>query len=511
MADEKPTTVAATEAPSAADEIQPPPALKKPSRDAVKEVEDKLRAEMQVIDDKIKVVSDKAKKLSQASAGKDDGVSEARSKLKELKGKRETLIAQRTAIYGARDAARETRDAKMSEMKDLKSQTKFKSTSEIDRKVKALETAQNTTSMTLAKEKETLKEIAELKKERAALAKTEAVAAELDGTKAAGVDNGAAIKDISEQLNKIKGEMDTLNEVMNKHYEKSKDSAYPALMKEKDALRAEKGEKQTKLQKLWDDFKEDNKVWKDNQAEWDKYKKVRAVAQAQEYEARKAEKAQKRAEELAKKTPYEEEMALCDYLVNYLSTTFLGSEDKAKADAAAAAAAAGAAAQLDGAFAGMTMLKSAKGGDQDYMAATGKKGPKKSGGKKAVAGTKRGKIVIFPETLESFGLLKMAPPTSVEGVADCVAALEAKKAAFAVMPRGQVVSIAELNLKFEEDADARPRYADDKAKPSGDGKPKAAAKGGSASGKKIDVTSTELFPSLGGPKKVAAAEEEEKK
>lgn len=39
----------------AADDIPPPPSLRKPSRDSVKEVEDKLRAEMQEVDDQIKV------------------------------------------------------------------------------------------------------------------------------------------------------------------------------------------------------------------------------------------------------------------------------------------------------------------------------------------------------------------------------------------------------------------------------------------------------------------------
>jgi len=165
-------------------------------------------------------------------------------------------MAQRTAIYGARDAARESRDAKMSEMKDLKSQTKYKSASEIDRKIKALETAQSTTSMTLSKEKETLKEIGELKKQRAVVAQTEAVAAELDGGKAGGAaDNGVAIKDLNEQLSAIKAEMDKHSAVLNKIAEKNKDSAFPALMKEKDELKAQKAEKVAASQKLWDDFK----------------------------------------------------------------------------------------------------------------------------------------------------------------------------------------------------------------------------------------------------------------
>ena len=431
-------------------------------------------------------------------------------------GKKETLMAQRTAIYGARDAARESRDAKMSEMKDLKSQTKYKSASEIDRKIKVLETAQSTTSMTLSKEKETLKEIGELKKQRAVVAQTEAVAAELDGGKAGGAaDNGVAIKDLNEQLSAIKAEMDKHSAVLNKIAEKNKDSAFPALMKEKDELKAQKAEKVAASQKLWDDFKEDNKVWKENQAAWDAYKKVRAAAASKEYEARKAEKAAARKAELDKKTPYEEEMALCDYLVDYLTKTFLAEGGGSKGPESNAA---GGASELTGEFAGMTLNKSSKGGDAAYMEPTSKKGPKKGNGKKAVAGTKRGKIVIFPETLESFGLLKMDPPLTVEAVAATVKDLTAKKEAFKTMPRGKIVSIAELNMKAEEEAEAarpaRRNYDDDSKKPEKFVAKETVQKSGPKGGgnqKKIDVTSTELFPSLGGAKKAAAGAEEEKK
>lgn len=45
-----------------------------------------------------------------------------------------------------------------------------------------------------------------------------------------------------------------------------------------------------------------------------------------------ATKAEREAD-LAKKTPYEEEMDLCDYLVNYLTTTYVAEEKKEEAAA----------------------------------------------------------------------------------------------------------------------------------------------------------------------------------
>ena len=59
---------------------------------------------------------------------------------------------------------------------------------------------------------------------------------------------------------------------------------------------------------------------------------MRAVKDKAEYEARKEAAKKAREEEMAKKTPYEEEMALCDYLVNYLTTTFLGTQCFSPAD-----------------------------------------------------------------------------------------------------------------------------------------------------------------------------------
>ena len=104
-------------------------------------------------------------------------------------------------------AARESRDAKMSEMKDLKSQTKFKSVGEIDGKIKALETKQSTTSLSLKVEKDLLKEVDDLKKQRKILAQHSALAEGLDGGAGKG-DYDAQIKDVNDKLTKVKTEME---------------------------------------------------------------------------------------------------------------------------------------------------------------------------------------------------------------------------------------------------------------------------------------------------------------
>lgn len=241
------------------------------------------------------------------------------------------------------------------------------------------------------------------------------------------------------------------------------------------------------------------------------------------YAAEAKARAEAAAAELAAKTPYEEEMLLCDYLANYLTTTFLNgakAEEDAKAVAAAAAAGGG---SISGEFAGMTSM-SKKGKDEPYMAATGKKGfkGKKGGGGGKKGGTKGGKIVMVPETFESFGLLKMEPPTTIDKVAAAVEALKKKKAEFEVMPRGQIKSIAEINHELSLKADsAKPRREDREGGKGGAGKGGAGkggaggaggAKGAKGSGgggkqgggKGPNVDSKSDFPALGGGKPPAA-------
>ena len=82
-----PAADAAADAAAEEKELVQPPALKRPSRDAVKEKETGIKADISAIDKKMKQVTDKLKSLSGA-ANKDDGLGETRSKLKALKVRR---------------------------------------------------------------------------------------------------------------------------------------------------------------------------------------------------------------------------------------------------------------------------------------------------------------------------------------------------------------------------------------------------------------------------------------
>lgn len=477
------------------DELKEPQRISKPVRDRVLEAEAEIKKDIAVIDTKIAAITKKTKAESDARSGQNDGAGQARSEMKRLKQAKEVLLRERQEIYSSRESAKANLDAKMNERRDLKAQTKFKSVDEIDKRIAELDQLQHTTSMPLKEEKKILKEIDELKKSKKLVAQFSAVGNSIDDQRRSAEDYQAQIAAKNAQLESIKKEMDVHGEVLSKINDKKKDSAIPGLLKEKDALRAEKKIKQDEIQALWDEFKAANQKWKDNQNEWKAYKLARDKAFDAERQRRREEYKAARDAELAAKTPYEEEMALCDYLVNYLTTSFLGKEKEVVESKEVKTS-------YDG-FEGAVLSK--KKDDDNYLKLGGKKGgKKKSQKKKGAAGNK---IILAIDTIETFSLLKMQPPANVEAVPAVVESLKAKKEYFSTLPRGEIESIAEINQKYEDKMD-RGGKRDRGDKPKGGNKGKGSSQ--------ADFSLADEFPALPGAPKPApapaapAAAEEEK-
>ena len=209
------------------------------------------------------------------------------------------------------------------------------------------------------------------------LAQHSALKGTLSDGKAAGQDYDAQIKVANEKLSKIKTEVDKHQAVLNKAYDKQNSTEKKKLEEEKELLFQERKKKDEEVQSVYNKFLEEKKVWEENSKLWDAFQREEKKKRAEAYAAEKKERAEAYAAELAAKTPYEEEMLLCDYLVNYLTTTFLGST---LSDGESKEAGAPIASQIDGEFAGMVMTTK-KGKDDPYLAGTGKKVPKKKGSK----------------------------------------------------------------------------------------------------------------------------------
>ena len=140
-----------------------------------------------------------------------------------------------------------------------------------------------------------------------------------------------------------------------------------------------------------------------------------------------------REEEELKRVPYEEEMLLCDYLVTYLQSNFTNKDGAATASPASSSSGSSGAVSQDG-------LKVHRRDDLEFAAlkTTQKRGKKKGGANAA----KKDVITHGVDTLDSFAMLEVVPPSTVSGVEAAIEQLRAKKEAFSTMERGQVESIA---------------------------------------------------------------------
>merc|ERR1712157_46553 len=105
--------------------------------------------------------------------------------------------------------------------------------------------------------------------------------------------------------------------------ETDKRSVLDELFKEREVLKKDISVVLKEKDTMRDEYREKNNAW------WNAQRAVKAQRQMQyeeEKKAREEEKAaylKKKEEEELKKIPYEEEMALCDYLAEYLERTYL--------------------------------------------------------------------------------------------------------------------------------------------------------------------------------------------
>merc|ERR1712086_1069751 len=160
-----------------------------------------------------------------------------------------------------------------------------------------------------------------------------------------------------------------------------------------------------------------------------------------------------REEEYAKKIPYEEEMQLCDYLLGYLTTSFLNSSATDSSSETQSNESNNTASSK--VFEGMQVVgKSDK--SENYLALGGKK---KKGGKKGPKRIKTDKIVLSIDTIETFSLLKLEPPATLTSVPSTVEALKAKKQYFSTLPRGEIENKPKSEKKRQQTRKNAPEFS----------------------------------------------------
>jgi len=246
----------------------------------------------------------------------------------------------------------------------------------------------------------------------------------------------AVSKEMDEAQNKLK----ELNE-----RETDKRGATKALMDERDELRTKMAAVLKEKDACRAAFRKMNDAWYNFQ------RALRAQRKLQQEEEKKkrdeeyaAWQAAKEAEE-AKKIPYEEEQALCEYLADYLERTYLQDE---KTDADQEERKKGVVEVKDDPFAGKTPVNRK---DEDEYFGKGK-GKKKQRDRKTKKDTKEGPFRLNVDTFEQFGLIGLVPPTSVDLVATSVKELRERKEWFSKQPRGSVQTAQDIRKANEKAA-----------------------------------------------------------
>jgi hypothetical protein len=194
---------------------------------------------------------------------------------------------------------------------------------------------------------------------------------------------------------------------------------------------------------------------------------------------------------------YEEEMALCEYLANYLSTTYLKDDKKEAAEAEAEAKPA----VKDDPFAGFaavnkkqedTFMKMGKGNKKERVTASAPKAKK---------APKAAPFNLSVDTFDQFSLLNLTPPTSLAEVAGKVTELKEKQVWYTKQERGAVETAADIKKKQMAAAKKSEKKAE-KAEEGNDGEKKEDKKKESKKSGGKFVLNNDDFAPLGGGKTV---------
>ncbi|GBG25144.1 Hypothetical Protein FCC1311_013612 [Hondaea fermentalgiana] len=443
---------------------------------------DKLIAERQRID-----------KAQQASRAGNKPFNDKRrtlvGQLKELRGKRSTLLDAASDMQKKVDAiVKKDKDMKQKD-KAAQQQLKFRSVEEADSKIAELERKYETTSMTPKEEKEMMKEISQLKQTRRKVEEY----LKSKSSSSTGAENIPALRDQirekRQEADTFKSQIDGLSKELDDLKEKNKDSASKA-----DKLQKKRSEIQTELNALFAERdavkKEHNAKWKEYKEYLDKLNKQRDAERKQreeEYRKQREEYERRIEEEEMKKKPWEEEIALCDYLISHLEKignvkTQTEGDDKEEANGEDKPEIR----KSNDDFGGMRAIGKKNNDIDDFLVMGG--GKKKNKNKKKA---KSDRLMLSLDMLGSFSLLSLTAPGKPEDIPKSIDELKEKRAYYDVLPRAPKKKAEKAAT--EEAAPAATESADNAGKKKGGKKTVAPP-----------VDSSELFPSLPGAKPTTA-------
>eukprot|EP00563_Minutocellus_polymorphus_P001527 CAMPEP_0181038904 /NCGR_PEP_ID=MMETSP1070-20121207/10178_1 /TAXON_ID=265543 /ORGANISM="Minutocellus polymorphus, Strain NH13" /LENGTH=589 /DNA_ID=CAMNT_0023116707 /DNA_START=52 /DNA_END=1821 /DNA_ORIENTATION=- len=453
------------------DLTQPIPFVARPSKDeheaevaALNVQIEGLKDDRQKLQDQIDAAMGKGGdgKGGKGGKGGNPAADALKDELKTHRTTKGTLIDDKKALRLNLDAIRTQSDKLAAERKTARSAVGSHSTlAAIETEIARLHKRQETTSMTLAAEKRLIKDIDSLEASKKTVAAIQTKDDELNAMRDEKKAVQTQLTDKDREIDAVQKIIETKSAALKVIYDKEAGTRADLnkLFAAKDEIRGKMNEIITERNALRDAYRQANNDWYHCQ------RAIRAQKQLkydEEKAARDAEKlawAKAREEEEAKKIPYEEEMALCDYLADYLTRTYLvdAAEEKKKREAEAAEkkrAAEGVVAvrDEDNPFANFKPAK--KGGDDEVFLQMGKGKSKRNRNKSGKAGGKAAKskaaFTLSVDSFEQFGLLGLTPPTSADAVENSVTELRERKVWYSTQERGAVKTAQEIRKDNEK-------------------------------------------------------------
>ena len=360
------------------------------------------------------------------------------------------MVEQKRHIRTRLENIKADSDRLNDQTKNARSGMKFTTVAEIEKEISRLRFKQETSSMSLADEKRLIREIENLQASKRTAEEKKKKKSSLESIKEDRKTVQAELNAKSSEIDVIQKEIDAQAKVVQDMLDQqsSQRGAVDDLIKQREDLKAKMDERFKEKSELKTQFHEATNDWYNNQRAIKAQKQMEYEKEKKRREEEKAVWLKKLEEEELAKTPYEEEMALCDYLANFLTMTYLVDAQQVaeKAKAAEERAKSDVVAVKDDPFAGFKAV-SKKSDDEIYFG-------KAKGGKTSKPKPKKAsKPVAFSINLDlfdQFGMLSLSPPTSLDAVSASVDELTAKKQWYSEQPRGSVPTARDIRKANEE-------------------------------------------------------------
>jgi len=376
--------------------------------------------------------------------GRNSEVMKEREVLKALYQKKGSEIGEIKGLRSRLDVVRKQADTLVNERKQAKSNMRYGDAASIDAEIKKLKRRQETTSMSLGEEKRLIKEMETMEASKKYLLDVTNAETNIDSVNEQRGTLKALIATKNKEIDAIQKDIEAKQESMDsmKDTEDESRKNVTSLKNQRNDLSKQIGEVMDERNEKRNTFRDSNNTWYDYQ------RAVKLQKKIQYDEMRVQEQAEREAynkaleEEEAKKIPYEEEKLLCDYLVAYLTRTYIETGKKVAEEKSAEVIKA-----PDDPFAG---FKPVNKKTDDMFLRIGKK-PKtprmRASKKKAVPAFR-----LTPDSFEQFGFLNLLPPTKLDDVTKSIEELNAKKEWYKEQPRGSVPTVREIKKANEKAA-----------------------------------------------------------